>query len=189
MKTFTATITAIGERAIILREDGEPTREGFTGTSEECITWITGRHSLLAGRPRRLPRSLEDAQAAWARSGFAEEWELRIDEAEAPGVDARRAYKLNHSDLRALGRFAKTEQERLEKIAQGCRDRRFWLSDPRCSAGGIAALRVLNGDLGTDPLALRVELHRLYSGMCERAPYIRMRHFFGERRESIHPYP
>lgn len=68
-------------------------------------------------------------------------------------MNARRAYKLNHADIRAFGRFAKTPEERAQKIAAACRDRAFWLSDPATSAAGVAALRVLNGSMREDMLA------------------------------------
>lgn len=73
---FTVTVTAIGERATILRQDGEPTVESFTGTEAQCCAWVAVMHSGFAGRHRGPARTLAIAQAAWSRTGFADEWEL-----------------------------------------------------------------------------------------------------------------
>lgn len=72
----TVTVTAIGERATILKADGEATSTSFTGTEGECLAWVASQHGELAGRSRKPAASLEAALAAWARTGFADEWEL-----------------------------------------------------------------------------------------------------------------
>lgn len=75
MNLYTVTITAIGERAALLEDDGKSLVTEFTGTEAECVTWINQQHPELNGTGRSL-RSIAQAAQAWNRSGFADEWEL-----------------------------------------------------------------------------------------------------------------
>lgn len=59
--------------------------------------------------------------------------------------EARRAYALNHSDLRALTRY---DSDRPAKLKQVCRDRWWWKGDSwslPATPGAIAALKTLEG--------------------------------------------
>jgi hypothetical protein len=73
--------------------------------------------------------------------------------------DLRKAYRLNHSDLRALVRHAGVN--RLRELSAVCARRQFWKGDAfsrPANAGAVAALRVLEGSLGCDLLALKSRL-------------------------------
>ena len=64
-------------------------------------------------------------------------------------------YQINHSDLRGLSRH---HADRAKKLKEVCRDRLFWLGDKwalPASAGAQAALKVLNGSMRTDVLAVK----------------------------------
>lgn len=67
-------------------------------------------------------------------------------------------YQINHSDLRGLSRH---HADRAKKLKEVCRDRLFWLGDKwslPASTGAQAALRVLNGSMRLDMLALKANI-------------------------------
>ena len=88
----------------------------------------------------------------------------------------RQAYKRNLSDIRAFGRFAKSQADRLERIAQACRDRQFWKTAEGCPEYARNALRVLDGSMGVDALELRAFIVSAYRVHNQKLRYIRLRH-------------
>lgn len=74
---------------------------------------------------------------------------------------ARSVYRVNHSDLRRLARDPRaTPEQRAAELKKVCDDRAFWLGDrwsQPAHPAAQAALRVLRGRPGSDPLQMMVQ--------------------------------